>query len=397
MRLMVDKSKNHYIHTKEEMKSQKQNILILDGGHKKTLGILRMLGKKRKYQIDVAAYNKRAICFFSRYKGHKIVLPDPRARGEDFKDALIKILKIKAYLAVIPTDYHTFRLCSEIKQEINTISYVMIGDPEQLAVAGDKYQVATIAEAIGIPTPKSTLLTKDSSLDELDLGEECVLKSPEESSDQFLNYLRKSDDPAKIINQYFEEHPDRQMLAQEKIKGDGYGFFAIYDEGKCLNSFVHHRIREYPPSGGYSVAAEGVRNDRITEYGTKILDHLKWHGVAMVEFKHNMTDDDYYILEINPKFWGSIELAMRSGVDFVQMWIDHASEKPIERIERYDLIKFQWLINGELFHVLERPKNIGAILRDLLYSKTDLWISDLLPNLYQIANVPVHYFKKWFR
>jgi len=117
----------------------------------------------------------------------------------------------------------------------------------------------------------------------------------------------------------------------------------------------------------------------------------------MVEFKHSEIEDEYYILEVNPKFWGSIELALRSGVDFVQMWIDHAMNKPIDKVERYELMKFQWLINGELFHALERPMSVWHILGDLLYSKSDIWIADLLPNLYQLVNVPIHYYKKWFR
>ena len=379
------------------MKSNKQNILILDGGHKKTLGILRMLGKQKKYQLDVAAYNKRAICFFSRYKGHKILLPDPRTRGEDFKVALLKILKIKRYLTVIPTDYHTFRLCAEISDEINHVSHIMVGTPDQLQTAGDKCQVAELAGSLGLPTPIFHTLTKEVA--PLGLSEVCeyVLKSPEESSDQHLEYAGSAQNATLRIDDFFYKNPDRRLIAQQRIEGDGYGFFAIYDQGNCINHFVHHRVREYPPSGGYSVAAEGVRNEKIVAYGTKILDHLRWHGVAMVEFKHSETEDEYYILEVNPKFWGSIELALRSGVDFVQMWIDHAMNKPIDKVERYELMKFQWLINGELFHALERPMSVWHILGDLLYSKSDIWIADLLPNLYQLVNVPIHYYKKWFR
>ena len=47
----------------------------------------------------------------------------------------------------------------------------------------------------------------------------------------------------------------------------------------------------------------------------ELLDELNWHGVAMVEFK--VTEDGTpYLMEINTRFWGSLQLAIDAGVDF---------------------------------------------------------------------------------
>jgi predicted ATP-grasp superfamily ATP-dependent carboligase len=57
------------------------------------------------------------------------------------------------------------------------------------------------------------------------------------------------------------------------------------------------------------VPADGVIAAR------KILDSLQWHGVAMVEFKIDAAGRAW-LIEINARFWGSLQLAVDSGADF---------------------------------------------------------------------------------
>ena len=47
----------------------------------------------------------------------------------------------------------------------------------------------------------------------------------------------------------------------------------------------------------------------------KLLIALHWHGVAMVEFKLD-GQGQYWLMEINPRLWGSLALSIDAGVDF---------------------------------------------------------------------------------
>jgi hypothetical protein len=49
---------------------------------------------------------------------------------------------------------------------------------------------------------------------------------------------------------------------------------------------------------------------------SRMLRALHWHGVAMVEFKWDEASGDFWLLEINGRFWGSLPLALAAGVDF---------------------------------------------------------------------------------
>jgi predicted ATP-grasp superfamily ATP-dependent carboligase len=76
-------------------------------------------------------------------------------------------------------------------------------------------------------------------------------------------------------------------------------------------------VREIPPSGGVSVCRESIAPPpSLVIAGTRLLEALDWQGVAMVECKYDPRSDRYYVMEINPRFWGSLQLAIDAGVDF---------------------------------------------------------------------------------
>jgi predicted ATP-grasp superfamily ATP-dependent carboligase len=111
------------------------------------------------------------------------------------------------------------------------------------------------------------------------------------------------------------------ILLQSKIEGPGEGVFLLVSEGRTLASFAHRRIREMPPSGGISVCSESVPMDAaLLRQCERLLTRLGWNGVAMVEFKRSEGDGTPYLMEINGRFWGSLQLAVDAGVDF-PLWL----------------------------------------------------------------------------
>lgn len=147
---------------------------------------------------------------------------------------------------------------------------------------------------------------------------------------------------------------------------------------------MHRRIREYPPPAGASSCAESFYDPQLKEYGIRLLDALEWHGVAMVEFRYDIRDHQYKILEVNPKFWGSLDLALACGVDFPYYLCQVASGEVLEYSEEYERgLRFHWPFSGELQLCWRRPSSTWAILADCLNPrvKSNLWLSDWRPNL----------------
>jgi predicted ATP-grasp superfamily ATP-dependent carboligase len=84
------------------------------------------------------------------------------------------------------------------------------------------------------------------------------------------------------------------------------------------------------------------------EYGTRLLSHLGWHGVAMVEFKRDDRDGALRLMEINARFWGSLQLAIDAGVDFPGILVDIAMGQEPPALPAYRLgARSRWLL-GDL-------------------------------------------------
>jgi predicted ATP-grasp superfamily ATP-dependent carboligase len=161
---------------------------------------------------------------------------------------------------------------------------------------------------------------------------------------------------------------------------------------------MHQRIREFPASGGASVCAQAFYDPELLQYGKVLLDELQWNGVAMVEFKKDLKTGDYVLMEINPKFWGSLDLSLAAGVNFPYFLIQRALGEVVEKQFSFKTnTRFQWLLNGELYHCINRPGSIFKVIRDLFRSKNDIYFTDPMPNFFQVIMIPVDFYKLYLK
>jgi predicted ATP-grasp superfamily ATP-dependent carboligase len=168
------------------------------------------------------------------------------------------------------------------------------------------------------------------------------------------------------------------VLVQEFIEGPGHGFFALMHHGRPLRIFMHKRLREYPPAGGPSTAAAAYYSPRLEELGVKLLSALDWNGVAMVEFKFDVHRRDFVLMEINGRFWGSLELALCSGVNFGRDLIRLYRNEPLECSSVYNRqMKFYWPLDGDLKTLWRTRKVLSGV--------KDYFRADVATNLGQSA------------
>jgi predicted ATP-grasp superfamily ATP-dependent carboligase len=165
---------------------------------------------------------------------------------------------------------------------------------------------------------------------------------------------------------------ESRFMLQEKIEGTGQGVFAVYNHGNPVAFFAHKRLREKPPQGGVSTLCESCTPEpQIQAYAEKLLTALNWHGAAMVEFKVSK-DGTPYLMEINGRLWGSLQLAVRAGFDVPNMLVDLALGKTITPPDKIRTgLRNRWLL-GDFDHLLLQLRgkgtanSIGAKLRSLL-------------------------------
>lgn len=137
----------------------------------------------------------------------------------------------------------------------------------------------------------------------------------------------------RSLERDYELDPDygRKYMLQEFAPGEGFGIEVIMDEGEPHLMFAHRRLKEYPTTGGVSVIAEAVTPPpALVERALRLLRHIGWNGIAMVEFRWDRATGRITLMEINGRFWGSLALSQACGVDFAYAAWRHAHHLPAE-------------------------------------------------------------------
>jgi predicted ATP-grasp superfamily ATP-dependent carboligase len=149
-------------------------------------------------------------------------------------------------------------------------------------------------------------------------------------------------------------------LVQRYVPGHGLGVSALCDRGRVLAWFAHERLRDIRPSGSGSSLRRSVPVDpRLREAAARMLADLAWHGPAMFEFRHDEDDPGGpWLIEVNGRFWGSLQLAIAAGVDLPRQWVGILTGAPQRSTAAYwpgVTLRWLWGDARRLMHVVKGP------------------------------------------
>jgi predicted ATP-grasp superfamily ATP-dependent carboligase len=336
----------------------RSEVFITDGHWRKSLAAVRGLGKQG-IRVTVGETTRLATSAFSRYCHRIVVYPSPVHQPLEFLDYLYSILSQKAYQMLLPMEDPTIALLAQHLDTFARYTYIPIVPFKKWENAHRKDNVLQLAEKLGIPIPKTWFIKDLADLQTITEGlpYPVVIKPTKSSGAVGVSYPKNS---SELIKNYLSVHNRFPFpLIQELIppEGTGYGASFLFNEkGQVKASFVHKRLREYPTTGGASTLRESVKRNDILEMGRSLLEALEWFGVAMVEFKLDPRDGIPKLMEINPRFWGSLSLAIAAGVNFPFLLYRMSRGEDIDPVERYHVGKrCRWLLPGDILHYIHNP------------------------------------------
>jgi predicted ATP-grasp superfamily ATP-dependent carboligase len=150
-------------------------------------------------------------------------------------------------------------------------------------------------------------------------------------------------------------------LIQEVIEGEGRGVFLLLWNGEVKSAFCHRRLREKPAWGGVSTYRDSIPLDLgVLDRSVALLRALAWNGVAMVEYKRRASDGVLHLMEINGRFWGSLQLAADSGLNMPAMLYRLCLGEPVPSDSNYRVgVKSRWLLGDmdSLWTSFRAPRN----------------------------------------
>ena len=296
-------------------------VLVTDAGRGSAVSIIRSLGRRGMHVI-AADSNARSPGFSSRYAAERLRYPPPDESPEEMVETLLAAARDRGIDLIVPVTDDTILPLAAARERFAGVCAVALPDPRGLAASHDKMATIDLAANLGIPVPRTELVSSVSEAltAAAALGWPVVVKPRYSRILQVGRGIERFEvsyaaDGAALAEQVGGLEGRCDVLLQEYCAGEGHGVELLASEGRPLAAFQHRRLREVPITGGASSFRESVALDPLLlEYSSRLLGALDWTGLAMVEFK--LGEEGPRLMELNGRIWGSLPLAVKSGIDF---------------------------------------------------------------------------------
>ena len=349
------------------------DALVLNGRSRGGLAVARSLGRSR-YAVAVDSRGRA-----SRYVTGRVDLPSAATDIDRFVHELVAWLQEHRTDVVLTASDAGVAALAEARDQIERTSVVGLASSEALAIATSKSKTLARATAVGIPTPRSHLVRDpaDAVAAAQEIGFPCVLK-PDRSWSwrgtraRVRPVLVTDVDKARSVAGR-RVGPDGPALVQEFAPGRREAIMLFRASGRVRARFAMSVSRMWPPLGGNSVMRTSVPPpEDCLRYAERLVADIGLDGYSEIEFRR-APDGRPLLMEANARFSQSIELALRSGLDFAAMQLEWARGGRLPEADGYRLgTRLSWF-EGEMFLViascLHRPRpapSLKAAIVDLV-------------------------------
>jgi predicted ATP-grasp superfamily ATP-dependent carboligase len=344
------------------------NALITTANSIKALIAVRNLGRKG-IEVTTADKHRFALSSLSKYSNQFFLYPSPKNFPSEFISSLTSLVRKHKHDVLMPIHSEDTYLIAKYKSNLEPFIKVPLHDYPTIMRVNDKGSLLQIANALGIRAPRTYLVEDLASISRIanELDFPAVIKLRETASSIGISYVYSKEE---LISKYketisrFNLSSSNYPLIQEYIEGDGYGVSLLFNQGDLRAKFTHKRLREYPITGGPSSYRISIRHPEMEDIAIGLLKYLNWHGVAMVEFKLDSKTKKPVLIEVNPRFWGSVNQAVQSGVDFPYLLYIMALEGDVKPVLNYKVgikTKNTFMDYIALVNYIRKTKKIGLL------------------------------------
>jgi predicted ATP-grasp superfamily ATP-dependent carboligase len=335
---------------------------VLDGNQNQAVASVRSLAHAgHEVWVGESASWSKAAC--SRSCAIKFRYPSPQLWADEFVSDLAKISAAVPGTLVLPmTETTTLPISAQRDKLFAAGARLVLPDHPDLLRAFDKQETTRLAAALGIAVPKTIPVAPTDSLEDFSRSVSYPVVLKPQASQDFSSEgnVRTTGRPryAKSSAQFKEALGDlhrrcSSVLVQEYVEGQGTGYFALMHHGELRAEFAHRRIRDVYPTGSGSALRSSIAIDsEIRDASLALLSALRWHGVAMVEFRKRRGATPVF-MEVNGRFWHSLPLCCYAGMDFPALLARMAEDDDIPVARDYTTgIRCRWML-GDFRHLVE--------------------------------------------
>jgi predicted ATP-grasp superfamily ATP-dependent carboligase len=144
----------------------------------------------------------------------------------------------------------------------------------------------------------------------------------------------------------------------------------VSEAGEVLAAFPRRQVRQYPPNSGTVTLAISEHNAGLVANGAHFCQAIGYRGIAGLEYKRDAEDNQYKLLDFNPRLMLSDGLTAFCGINLpLIQYLDLTGQAPAPRRETTQGVK--WLESIADFQAFKQYHERGELtFKDWLKS---LW------------------------
>lgn len=342
--------------------ANKGRVIITSSRNIMALVIARSLGEKGIEIIGADCLNFTMLSMSKYVQKHEVYTnykDDPEAFLDDLAHIIKKhkpddqqpYLLIPAFKETSLIAQHAERFEADINLACPTI--------EAINKIFPKNRFAQTCQELEINSPKSYLPGSRQELEALlpKLSFPLLSKPYDGSGGRGIQRVRHAEELQKAFDQNMAQYEQAPLL-QQMVDGEDYCLTVMLDQGDIKASMAYKNLYQFPANEGSGVVRETVDESPFISETVKLLQPLKWHGIAQVDFMWNGQDTKPYVIEVNPRFWAGLFQSVQSGVDYPWLVYLLYSGQPLPHPPKPEIGKQTKLPAVWLLSVLRESMNL---------------------------------------
>lgn len=325
---------------------------------------------------------------FSKFASKTVLYPDPVRDADKFYEWLRRIVSEEQCDVVFPMDDDVMNIVIEHQNDLRRICHVPVPSAASYHIAADKRQTMRLAAETGVPHPNTAEpeFTQDVNDDVLlqlvkSMKFPVVVKPRYSSGARGIRFAQEPGELPGVFREVHEKYPN--PIIQEAVPfGPKYDVCLLYGPDHTLKAhFIQKQLRNYPLERGPSTVRQSVHHPELLNYATQLMAPLQWFGVVDVEFMIDPLTGEAKLMEINPRFWSSLHLAIDCGVDFPWLLCQLTLGYNTVELPSYESGRMgRSLLPSDILHYLSNPNRnhlepsfFDTNILDDTVSRSDPW------------------------
>lgn len=345
------------------------NVLVLKHGvNRGALAAVRSLARAG-HTVGLGTDTPHGLTDVSRAVSAHHVLPRADLDRRAFAEAVGNVVQSGGYEVVFAVDDAQVLAVSEHRDLVDAV--FPYPDHAKVTLALDRLEFARAAERAGLRPPWTQEATEEVLASAGD--RQLVVKSRGYvalgGADEAGHRVETRIGDLEAVREWVREieAAGGRGLLQERIDGQLIAVTLLCERGGRIVG-AHQQVSErtWPVQAGVSARAVSQPVDPVLlERIARLLSELEWFGVVQLQFLVPEGGEPH-VIDFNPRFYGSLGLAVHCGADFPVAWAALAAGQPTDGlIASRSGVRFHWLGGDLRAAAFERR---GGLLRDVVSS-----------------------------